>query len=288
MLIDTIVATAFNWTYFTLSHRYYSSWAKLDSMKLTSAIVKAAEFNNAGVSCFRAGNPRQSWELFKGALEVKLAIERFAESESRPEDEPLYVDLSGANRYVARAEQLLLVVSSENISNASVVDPNSGMNADPSRPEASYRTRKRIGGEEHCDIFYTPFLFTKPFPVPDQGSASPHEMARSTSAVIIFNLALLDHLFNRPSRQTLSLYLLASNLMVGEVVDALGLALINNIGVWCYENDDIEAAQRCLDHLSRILRSPNISQLVDSEARSAVMRNVVYMLSPQGSASAAA
>jgi hypothetical protein len=76
--------------------------------------------------------------------------------------------------------------------------------------------------------------------------------------------------------------------MVGEIVDALGLALINNIGVWCYENHDIEASQRCLDYLARILQNPNIGQLVDCEGCSAVTRNVIYMLTPRGSASPAA
>jgi hypothetical protein len=74
-------------------------------MRLTGAIVKTAEFNNAGVLSFQAGIPKEAWEFFKGALEVKLAIKQFTESGARAVD----VVLSGENRYVARAEQLLLL-----------------------------------------------------------------------------------------------------------------------------------------------------------------------------------
>ena len=49
------------------------------TMSSSSSITveRAIEFNNAGVEVAAAGYPRVAWELFKGALEVKLAVERY-------------------------------------------------------------------------------------------------------------------------------------------------------------------------------------------------------------------
>eukprot|EP00529_Nitzschia_sp_RCC80_P023648 CAMPEP_0113481532 /NCGR_PEP_ID=MMETSP0014_2-20120614/22458_1 /TAXON_ID=2857 /ORGANISM="Nitzschia sp." /LENGTH=470 /DNA_ID=CAMNT_0000375033 /DNA_START=412 /DNA_END=1824 /DNA_ORIENTATION=- /assembly_acc=CAM_ASM_000159 len=55
-------------------------------MSSSSSITvrRAIEFNNAGVQVAAAGYPRVAWELFKGALEVKLAVERYVAAAPPP------------------------------------------------------------------------------------------------------------------------------------------------------------------------------------------------------------
>ena len=47
----------------------------IEAMRIS--VERAIEFNNAGVRAKAAGYQRVAWELFKGALEVKLAVERY-------------------------------------------------------------------------------------------------------------------------------------------------------------------------------------------------------------------
>jgi hypothetical protein len=105
---------------------------------------------------------------------------------------------------------------------------------------------------------------------------------------VIFNLALVEHMFNRTSPQAVALYELSTSLLVGQVVNELSVALINNIGVWCYENDDIDTAQSCMDHLSRILRNPSGRRLLSDGDCKSVLSNISCMLMPRGTNSPAA
>jgi len=264
---------------------------RLIVMTTTVTLAKAVQFNNAGVACFRS-EPKKAWELFKGALEVKLAMERTSMNSSRqaPATPALFEQLSAENAYVKRAQTIL---EEGNDDDAMDLDPNNVGDSNVVTLEEVEASRILVSstlcqqfGKELGNIFYTPFLFTKPFLIPDQDAISPSEMARTTSAIVIFNLALVEHLFNRSSNQAVSLYELATSLLVGQTVDQLGLALINNIGVWCYENDDLDAAQRCMDHLSRIMRSCH--HLVSDADQAAILRNICCLLTPSGSTSPAA
>jgi len=262
---------------------------RLIGMTTTVTLAKAVQFNNAGVACFRS-EPKKAWELFKGALEVKLAMERnsMSSQQALPAKPALFEQLSAENAYVKRAQTIL---EEGNDDDAMDLVPNVDGNVvtleevEASRTLVSSTLCQQFG-KELGNIFYTPFLFTKPFLIPDQDAVSPSEMARTTSAIVIFNLALVEHLFNRSSNQAVSLYELATSLLVGQTVDQLGLALINNIGVWCYENDDLDAAQRCMDHLSRIMRSCH--HLVSDSDQAAILRNICCLLMPGGSTSPAA
>lgn len=250
-----------------------------------TTISKSIQFNNAGVACFRC-HPKKAWELFKGALEVKLALERSMNTHL-PAKLPLYENLSSTNSYVNRAQAILDEVDEEEISTN---DDNVEMTleeVEESRTLLSSTIYKQFG-DELGDIFYTPFLFSKPFLISDNEVLSPYGRARSTSAIVIFNLALVEHLFNRTSQQAVSLYELSTSLMVGRHVNELGIALVNNIGVWCWENDDMDAAQRCMDHLWRILRNPACQHLIDSNEKSSILRNICSILTPRGTASPAA
>jgi hypothetical protein len=251
-------------------------------------LAKAIQFNNAGVSCFRS-HPKKAWELFKGALEIKLAMEKEMNSSCECSVKvPFYEQLSSENAYIYRAHTILEEGGDEV---ADQITDRGEVTLDvveASRTLLSSTLCKRLG-KELGDIFYTPFVFSRSFRIPDDfESIPPIELARTTSAIVIFNLALVEHLFNRTSPQAVSLYELATSLLVGQSVNELGLALINNIGVWCYENDDNDAAQRCMDHLSKILRNPSCRDLITASDRDAVLRNICCMLMPRGTTSPAA
>jgi len=124
---------------------------------------------------------------------------------------------------------------------------------------------------ESEDGTYVPFLFSKPMRLPTTGTLS----SRKESATIIFNLALIDHVKNRSSREAVQLYELAMTLLTGEIVDELGIALMNNIGVWCYENRDHEGTASCIGHLLTFLKS--CRNLLDAEQLDGIHANVLWM-----------
>ena len=252
---------------------------------LTLAI--AIQFNNAGAFRFRS-DPRKAWELFKGALEVKLAIERhMKDSRNCIVKDPFYEHLYAENSYVSRAQTILEEGETE-VSPGGVADEITLEVVETTRALASSILQKQLS-DELGDIFYTPFIFSKPFLVPEDCKLkTPIEVARTTSAIVIFNLALVEHMFNRTSPQAVSLYELSTSLLVGQVVNELSVALVNNIGVWCYENDDIDTAQSCMDHLSRILRNPSGRRLLSDGDYDSVMNNIGCMLMPRGTNSPAA
>lgn len=111
-------------------------------------------------------------------------------------------------------------------------------------------------------------------------------VSRKESATVIFNLALVDHLRNRASTQAVQLYELAMTLLTGEVVDELGIALMNNIAAWCFENGDSEGTMACLSHLNNFLGA--CSGLLDQEQRDGLQANVLWMANSSYVASPAA
>lgn len=253
---------------------------------------QAVHFNNAGVACF-CSDPKKAWELFKGALEVKLAIEQTMTSQL-PANLPLYYEDLLSNPHVQRAQTILEEGDEGQGENASSEHDNMLMEVtleegEAPRTQASSTTLYKCFSELG-DIFYTPFLFSEPFLIPDLEAISPseHQASSTSSASIIFNLALVEHLFNQTSHQALSLYELATSLLAGKNINGLSMALINNIGVWCYENDDIDAAQRCMDYLSRIMRNPCYLEMINTDDQASIRRNICCMLTPRCTTSPAA
>lgn len=115
---------------------------------------------------------------------------------------------------------------------------------------------------ENSDRFQ-PYIHCCPFSVSiDDTSQGEQASTTSTSclknqsqhlksAIVIFNLALVEHTVDRSSGTAISLYELAASLLVNRETSTLfGVALVNNIGIWYYENDVIESSQRCMKYLS--------------------------------------
>jgi len=236
---------------------------------LKEVLDKAIAFNNTGVSCLRASQPQVAWDLFKGALEVKLAIERSSDAGTTS-------DSNLSETYVRRAEYHLSRIQ-QYVSQSTELYERATTRKHPPPMEAIR------------EAFYEPYLCATPFRIENSMSTSTatssEAFSRTASATIIFNLALVDHLYNPSSKQAASLYELATSLLVGGEIDNLGIALINNIGVYYFENGDMNAAQRCMEHLSKIM--PSCDCFEEGELRG-LQTNIRWMLNPPFTVSPAA
>lgn len=239
---------------------------------------RSVEFNNAGVDCTKAGNFKVAWDLFKGALEIKLAHERSgngAESE-----------LELSNGYIIKAESHYANLSK--YVPAVARDAGYESQADEEIPSSGSRsstdvdavgTRRRL---EDSEPLASPYLFSHPMRIMPR----PDTTTRRESATIIFNLALVDHLKNRHSAQAVALYELAMTLLTGDNVDLLGLSLMNNIGVWCYENGDNDGALACMSHIANFIGS--CGSFINSEQKDGLHSNILWLMNPPFAASPAA
>jgi hypothetical protein len=264
-----------------------------------SAMAKAVTFNNAAVVYFADGRFDLAWALFKGALEVKLVVERSTHDSGCIQNDRIVDGMFCINQYILKADDIL-----QQHQHQHQKEPEAN-----SRWIDSYGRRPMPPTREssHNLMFYDLFVFARPFLIPNEYESRIDETAdevinkaNSTSAIIIFNLAVVEHLVNGSSSKVSSLYELASSLLVGTPVDLLGIAIINNIGVWCCENDDADTSQRCMEHLSNILTAcyDNGTRMHDNTAvvlsglssreYNYLLNNISSILSPPGSASAAA
>ena len=208
-----------------------------------------------------------AWDLFKRAFEFKLLRD---DSITTPNPKQ---NLE-ANAYIERAESHSCHMKSD------VQKCSEHMSE-----ESLARATSRISWENFVtDLsLYSPFLFASPIRL----GMTQDMHSRKESATIIFNLALIDHLRNRDSEQAVALYELAMTLLEGELVDFLGIALMNNIGVWCYENDDHDSALTCMNHVASFIVA--CDSVIDQEELDGLRRNVLWCsLNPQYTASPAA
>jgi hypothetical protein len=268
--------------------RFYPSTLFLSNME------RSIRFNNAGVDCLNAGQDKIAWDFFKGALEVKLAVER-SDTGTQNQAEgssPLAMDPAG-NSYVQKAAEHYHNLTSYHSSEGELLPaPPAGAEAfaaavavtDISSTQTPATRQESPKVEVSCcGSFYSPFLYSHPMKLRQESAIS----TRRESATIIFNLALVDHMKNRCSEQAVALYELAMTLLTGDTVDTLGIALVNNIGVWCYENGDVDGALTCMGHLATFInacKEPDIAM----EEREALLSNILWLLNPPFAASPAA
>jgi len=253
---------------------------------------RSIEYNNAGVACTEAGYHKVAWELFKGALELRLAMERGDKSMNDITHDEDVLTAFRDNAYIQRAEDhfrnitkyVRTIPSSSSLSRKPMDSGDSGrVNAsftyNTTQPQNSNQSPFQI---DLMDDIYSPFLFRRPMRL----SPDDDVPTRKESATVIFNLALVDHIKNRCSEQAVQLYELAMTLLTGDVVDELGIALMNNIGVWCYENGDMDGTMTCMGHLSTFLGS--CGSAVNQEQRDGLQANILWLSHPPFAASPAA
>jgi hypothetical protein len=249
---------------------------------------RSIEFNNAGVKCIEAGHHKVAWDLFKGALEVKLSFER---NDMQSNDDGSRCISSRSNSYIQKAEAHLLTMDAYLTRDTCVPITGRASEASSSMLDASEASSSMLDRNPRLepleaglssDSLYAPFLFSHPMEL----RLNPDISTRRQSATIIFNLALVDHMKNRCSEQAVQLYELAMTLLTGDAVDTLGIALMNNIGVWCYENGDMDGALACMRHIASFIGS--CGSYIDQEQKDGLQSNILWLMNPPFAASPAA
>ena len=262
----------------------------------------AVRLNNIGVDVLETGNRKVAWDLFKGALEVKLAMERtgWSNFSSSSSTEVFMQEAAASNMYIRRAQEHLDRLDRHNgrlscLSPPVLVFhtttgghvPRGGQQYhDPLTPNMTptrQQPRPLHVVEDDSLVLYTPFLYGHPLKLPEPRL---EVSSRRESAAIIFNLALVDHLQHRQSKQAVALYELAMTLLTGDTVDILGIAIVNNIGVWCHDNDDEAGASTCMGHLANFVRSHGV--YIGQEEREGLHSNILFLVNPPFAASPAA
>jgi hypothetical protein len=233
---------------------------------------RSIELNNAGVDCIAAGHFKIAWDLFKGALEIKLAYERSGIAGADDGS-------SASNSYIIKAESHYTNLDA--YVPPALREANATTQSETSSLSCSGMSTRRTRLEDSEPIS-SPFLFSHPMRIVPR----PDITTRRESATIIFNLALVDHLKNRHSSQAVALYELAMTLLTGDNVDLLGLSLMNNIGVWCFENGDHDGALACMAHLANFIGS--CGSFITPEQKDGLQSNILWLMNPPFAASPAA
>jgi hypothetical protein len=114
---------------------------------------------------------------------------------------------------------------------------------------------------EHRDSF-VPYLYQEAMLITSQVLNVDDETSQQLimGSIVVFNLALVHQLRDRNCVQASSLYELSASLLqslstaaapsqVLQVTWPLRLALLNNFGVWCYDNGDGECMITCMEYL---------------------------------------
>lgn len=278
------------------------------------SIDRSATYNNAGVRLMTAGNHNAALELFRGALESKLSFERrsFSGREAPPMERCVTPDMND-----------IAPCSSSSSSTSSIEGPSSTTSTNlDSYLELSRNTEagpQHLPQQSHFLTFndgismtisipstlptsggggYEPYLYTKPFAVPEETNESSSSTTQAMSCRIVFNLALIHQMVCRSSAKAASFYEIAATLLSSlpdeqdEEIFVLRLVLLNNFGVWCFENAEGESMMACFEQLVETLQiedDDGMSSLsIDPSILSGIQRNIQAFLTPMNGVSLAA
>jgi hypothetical protein len=149
---------------------------------------------------------------------------------------------------------------------------------------------------------YEPYLYRIPFLLPgnEVTSASQEvtEAAQSISCRIVFNLGLIHQTVCRTSCKVASFYEIAATLLsslpsefadssdMAAITVLLRIAILNNFGVWCYENGEGESMMNSFEQLVDTLDEDQ--DLIDPSVLRGVRANIQAFLTPNNGASLAA
>ena len=173
------------------------------------------EYNNAGARCVQCGMIKESWVLFKGALELHLALEKAKSNTSHSFSRTAII-------YIQQAETRYQLFQTLDLENFDVHD---GAPAHKSSHLSLCKTPRVVkNGDDSYGIGVT----------------------------VIFNLALVEHWKNPSSPQVLSMYALALSLSGPFKEPHLKAATLNNAGIWYFENGDVGSAKSCFERAMKL------------------------------------
>jgi len=246
-------------------------------------IAIIARYNNAGVRCFNAKRMTEAWDLFTAALEINKYVcgkgrQSSFVSASKEQDLPL-PSVIRARAHLENIESIIANASTAEVIASTAEQPHRGTTpfvSDASGP--SLIVNPLVIGEGRGGA---------PLEQPFDANSCSDSCNRYTSAIIIFNLGLVEQLRSRSSKQALSLYHLATALLSGGSDsqrgasangrnDELGVALTNNVAVWYFDIGDFVASQKCIEHLLSVLEAS--SPILDKAVAERASFNVKMLL----------
>jgi len=256
-------------------------------------------FNNAGALMMGAGNVQVALDLFRGALESKLSYERSLHSAMGAVQRCVTPDcVAAAENHLTDMDSLLVSSIGESddegsieqeIHTTSYADSQEQASTTTisvsSPPDSGWRQDHTVVPEESRG--YNPYLYKSPF----QLTAASRTSSEETSAIIIFNLGLVHHIEWRNSPKAAAFYEISAALLAGQQMSSqtslLKVALLNNFGVWCYDNGDGESLRTCVEHLSTLIEATPPVHL-SNEVAEGIRANIRWLLTPPNGASPAA
>lgn len=229
-----------------------------------TSIEQVVAFNNEGVAHFKAGAHAAAWDLLKGALE----IHRIQASDPTMTHRPVCEELRSNVFYLRALEQYE--------SRHRVSTPLGERRACPPTPK-----KIQILTSDSAPSSDYLYLHTQPIALPSMDGKSIAELRRS-AAIVVFNMALLTQVCCRTSQEVLKRYRLASQLLGAP--SKLAVVILNNMAVWCVENDALDSARRCMEEVSEMLHtiSPEDSH------RQEIVANILWIFDPPTMVSPAA
>jgi hypothetical protein len=248
--------------------------------QLETPMDRSYLYNNAGVRMMGSGNIVVALDLFRGALESKLSYERAQHNGNAllaaiplpiqrcvtPDLSEMLCDLSDdSDNDVAMSVSAM--EDNEATSRFLVLQGTSIGTSTPNRADAA-----EVVGQE-----YSPFFFQSPFELAVEPHLSSTEL---TSSTIVFNLGLVHHHQNRNSPRAAAFYEISAALLANEPdsMDSvlLKIALLNNFGIWCFENGDSESLRTCMDHLATVVE--NCAFRLNPTIAQGVRANVAWIM----------
>ena len=151
-------------------------------------------------------------------------------------------------------------------------------------------------------IDFVPYLYSRPFTILDtclDSESTLHDFkgefasteSTITSLTIIFNLALSYHINDHASPKASSLYEIALALLLTLPLPTdsqsflLHAAVLNNYGVWCYQNREYPTMTTCFEEIEHINDETTWSSYEDinltqnDSAKHGILRNLRVFLS---------
>jgi hypothetical protein len=270
----------------------------------------ATHFNNAGVIILQSDEAKYHYDvaldLFRGALETKLALEfahRFPIATGAPHggDLTLLQEQEILERQVFPSPEATdiiyrAVVHLDHLNLYLTPTPKPPDFHESSHPQTeTVHSLQLLLAPSHAVVpplasqGYQPYLCTFPFFVAEDSALSA-----VASSVIVYHLGLVHQLMERHSVKTADFYTISAALLASEVqaraTILLRISLLNNFGVWCFENGDGESMRVCMEHLSTALQGEENEDgcLIESEVIASIRRNILWLLTPPNGASPAA
>jgi tetratricopeptide (TPR) repeat protein len=238
---------------------------------------RSRAYNNAGVACLESGREEIALDLFRGALEAKLSYERSQQSYHVETNQRCVTPdcLSTAEDHLANLPSYLRQPSPE--PSPQGVEPMSSSRAPTTTDLVPLESRG-----------YIPYLYAQPFAFQSNSTST-----QLTSAIIVFNLGLVYQLMGRSAQKAAAFYEISAALLANEpdFIDTtctlVRIAMMNNFGVWCYENGEEESLRTCMERLAVVLDC-SAGTTMTMEVQEGVRSNIRLFTAPPSGASPAA